>query len=156
MRCKFLALCALFAGLATMARAQAPGSFTIQCGPQIVTEEITKTWVIGTFNCTTDATINGVPFKTMTHSATAQYGATETNVWGVIVGVLANSDQVFFEYHTVGPVKNGVAGIGTMTYKKVGGTGIANGITGSGTCTVPPSTPSGSPAHPCVGTYATR
>lgn len=152
MKHRILALCALFAGFGAMSHAQASGSFSITCSPDTVSEQISANWVIATFPCTTTANINGVPFKGLTFSSTGQFGPTETNVCGVIVGSLTSGDQVFFEYHTVLPVRNGVAGIGTLTYKIVGGTGIANGITGSGNCKV------GAPgsAESCAGTYATR
>ncbi|MFZ2021701.1 MAG: hypothetical protein WBP71_08845 [Terracidiphilus sp.] len=152
MRRRIFALCALFAGFATMAQAQA--NFSINCPPPLVTQEITKTWTVDTFLCTTDGAISGVAFKGLTLSRTLQYGPTEDNVWGVMVGALANGDQVFFDYHTVFPVKNGVAGNGTLTYKMVGGTGLANGITGSGTCKVVST--SGGAQDACVGAYATR
>jgi hypothetical protein len=155
MKGRIIALCALVAGLAAMARAQAPGSFSVKCNPKVVNQEISSTWDVGTFTCTTDAAISGVPFKGLMVSATSQYAPAETNVWGVFVGTLANNDQVFFEYHVVAPAKNGVVGIGTMTYKIVGGTGIANGITGSGTCKAAPIAGGGT-EDACVGAYATR
>jgi hypothetical protein len=154
MRCKILVFCALLTCSAVAAMAQAPGAFTLSCGKPIVSQEITKSTLIGTFNCTSTATVNGLPFKGLTFSSYALYGASENNVWGVIVGALTNGDQVFFEYHNIVPVRNGATGIGNFSYKIVGGTGSANGIAGSGSCKAE-TTPDGSQLD-CVGVYATR
>jgi hypothetical protein len=56
-------------------------------------------------------------------------------------------------YQRVSPVRNRVTLVGTLTYKIVGGTGVAQGIAGSGTCTVPAPTPAGDDLA-CAGTYA--
>ena len=163
MKCRIVVFCALLAASAAMARAQvqgtiannapaqAQGAFTITCGPNLVTQEITTATKVGTFNCTTNANVNGVALKGMTWSAYGQYGPSANNVWGVIVGTLASGDQVYFTYYTVDTVKNGVIVSGSTTYKIVGGTGAVNGISGSGTCGVPVG-----PVRDCMGTYATR
>jgi len=155
MKRKIFSICALFAGFAAMAQAQTSGAFTISCGQITVEQQISATSTVGTFTCTTNATINGIPFSGLTFSTTAQSGATVNNVWGVIVGTLTNGSEVFFEYHNVVPARNGAAvGTGTLSYKIVGGTGIANGITGSGTCKTA-LTSTGS-EDSCVGNYAIR
>src|SRR5580658_10239061 len=138
---KILALCALLAAAAiaqaqtfgSPAPAQSSGAFTIKCNPTTVSQTIQPGWTISTFTCQTTATINGVPFTVLTYSATGQVSAAANNVWGVIVGTLANGDQAYFEYHTSGRPGSAL----TMTYKMTGGTGIANGMTGSGRCNVP-------------------
>lgn len=164
MQRRIVVLCALFATFATMAQAQFsstppapqnPGnSFTIKCGGYLVVQQITSTWNVGTINCTTTATVNEVPFQGLTFSETHQTAPTQINVWGVIVGTLTNGDQVYFDYHNVWPVRNGVAGAGTMTYKIVGGTGSANGATGAGTCLLPTASTGGVTQLTCTGNSA--
>ena len=154
MKRKIFAICALFAGFAAMAQAQTSGQFSISCGQITVQQQITATSTISTFPCTTNATINGVAFTGLTFSATGQLDATVGNVWGVIVGTLTNGSAVYFEYHTSYTRRNGVDSIPVLTYKIVGGTGTANGISGSGTCNVNTAT---TPVEDsCVGNYAIR
>lgn len=157
MRFKIFAICALFAGFGAMAQAQTSGSFTISCSPNTVSQQISATSTIATFPCTTNATINGIAFTGLTFSATGEFSVTEANVWGVIVGTLTNGSEVFFEYHTTFTRRNGVESIPVLSYKIVGGTGIANGISGAGTCKVS-TTPSaaGGAEDSCVGNYAIR
>jgi hypothetical protein len=138
---KIIALCALLAAAAiaqaqtfgSSAPPQSSGAFTIKCNPTTVSQTIQPGWTISTFTCQTTATINGVPIQVLTYSSTGQVSAAANNVWGVIVGTLANGDQAYFEYHTSGRPGSAL----TMTYKMTGGTGIANGMTGSGRCNVP-------------------
>ena len=151
MRFKIFAICALFAGFGAMAQAQTSGPFTISCGQTTVSQQITASWTIATFPCTTNAIINGVAFTGLTFSATAQYGATENNIYGVFVGTLANGSAVYFEYHSIAPVR----GPGTkLSYKIVGGTGTASGISGAGSCNV--TVTSTGAEDSCVGNYAIR
>lgn len=156
MRCSTLALCTLIAALAAMARAQAPGSFSIKCNPAMVNYQFDPTQAISTQACTTDAVISGVPFKALTFSQAVQYGATENSTYGVIVGTLASGDQVFFEFHTLAQhAVNAPNGVGSTTYKIVGGTGAAAGISGSGNCTGAGAKGEGSELA-CIGAYVTR
>lgn len=150
-----IALCVLVAGLAATAHAQAPGSFTISCNPTLVAYQFTATQSVSTFTCTTNATINGVPFSGLTFSQAVDGTASERNVWDVAVGTLANGNQVFLQFHTVARAINAVSSTGTTTYKIVGGTGIANGISGSGTCNGTGVQGKGSEMA-CIGSYATR
>lgn len=155
MKLRIFALCALFAGFAALSRAQAPGTFSIKCNPTLLVYQFTATQSVSTFTCTTDAVINGVPFNGLTFSQTVQGTARDRNVWDVVVGALANGDQVFFQMHTVAGAISSVSSTGTTTYKIVGGTGIANGISGSGTCKGTGVQGKGSEMT-CVGAYATR
>jgi hypothetical protein len=157
MKCRIFALCVLLAGSAAMAQAQAaPGSFSIKCNPSLVDYKFSATQQIATTTSTTDAAINGVPFKGLTFSTAAQIGATENLIYGVIVGTLANGDLVFFQYSVVSHhAVNSPSGTGPMSYKIVGGTGAANGISGSGNCTAAGATGLGS-EFSCLGTYATH
>jgi hypothetical protein len=156
MKRKILAICALFAGFAAMGQAQTSGQFSISCGQTTVEQQITATSTISTFPCTTNATINGVAFTGLTFSATGQFDATVANVWGVFVGTLSNGNAVYFEYHTSYTRRNGVDSIPVLTYKIVGGTGIATGISGSGTCKVTGTSTAGGAEDSCVGNYAIR
>jgi hypothetical protein len=155
MKLKIIALCALFAGSVAMAQAQAPGSFSITCNPTLVVYQFSATQSVETFTCTTTAAVNGVPFNGLTFSQTVLGTASESNVWDVVVGVLANGDQVYIQFHTVARATSGVSRSGTSTYKIVGGTGIANGISGSGTCNGSGLQGKGSEMT-CVGAYTTR
>jgi len=155
MKCRTLALCALFAGFAVMARAQAPGSFTLNCNPNLITYPFDATQEISTHTCTTDAVINGVPFRGLTFSSYAQATKTGSSNWGVIVGTLANGDEVFFEFHADWLATSSVSSTGTTTYKIIGGTGAATGITGSGTCKDTALQGKGNEMA-CVGAYVTR
>jgi hypothetical protein len=152
---RIFALCALFAGVATVAQAQAPGSFTIKCSPSLVVYQFSATQSIWTYTCTTDAVINGVPITGLTFSQTAQGTAIARDAWGVIVGSLANSDKVFFQFNVAAHNTSSVTNAGILSYKIVGGTGIANGISGSGTCSGTGVQGGGSEST-CVGAYATR
>jgi hypothetical protein len=134
MKCRIFVLCALLAGLAAATQAQAPGSFAINCNPNLVGYPFTATQSIQTHTCTTDAKINGVAFTVLTFSSYAQTTKTASSNWAVIVGTLANGDQVFFTFHADWTPTSSLSSVGTTTYKMVGGTGIATGISGSGTC----------------------
>jgi hypothetical protein len=100
--------------------------------PVIVSQNITPSSYVFTFTATTTAQINGVAIKGLTFSGYAQSGPAEFHVWGVIVGELANGDQVTFMYQRVSPVRNGVTLEGTLTYKIVGGNRRSNGHHGVG------------------------
>ncbi len=154
MRLKIAFACALFAFTGTTLFAQASGTFTIHTNGVIVTQEITPSTKVWTSTGTTTAQINGVAITGLTFSAYGQTTPGEFRVWGVLVGTLANGDQVTFTYQRIAPMRNGVTLASTMTYKIVGGTGVAKGITGSGTCKPPAPTPSGVSDYPCVGAYA--
>ena len=155
MKVKIAFACALyvFTAVAATPFAQAPGTFTMHGNPIPVSQDITPASQVFTFTSTTTAQINGIPIKDLTHSGYGETTATAIKVWGVMVGNLANGDQVYLTYQRVSPVRNRVTQIGTMTYKIVGGTGAIKGITGSGTCTVPPPTAAGNDLA-CAGTYA--
>jgi hypothetical protein len=165
-----VALCALFAGLTAtagaqmqgqiQAPAQARGSFTMQCDPLLVGYLFSSTQTITTYLCSTNATINGVAFKGLTFSDAGQCNSvdgampTACEDWGVFVGALANGDQVFFQYQATSR-RAGTATSGTMSYKIVGGTGSANGISGSGNCNST-GTVGKETVRTCSGTYALR
>ena len=165
MKHKIFALCVLIAGFAATAAAQvqgqvqaasqaaAPGSFTIKCNPTLVSYAFSATQTVWTYACTTDGAVNGVSFSGLTFSATNQRVTGGSVIWGVIVGTLTNGDRVFFQFHTDAKAVNGVDTAGTTTYTIVGGTGIANGIKGSGTCKSSGAPGQGSEMD-CVGTYA--
>ncbi len=169
MKHTIFALCVLFAGFAATAQGQvqsfgpakapapapAPGSFNIKCNPDLVTYRFSATQTIATYTCTTDGAINGVAFKELTFSQTHQTSGSETKNWGVIVGTLANGDMVFFEYQAVAEQTSAVNNVAKMSYTIVGGTGIANGISGSGTCSAVGAAGKGN-EQACVGTYAVR
>ena len=155
MKHRIFALCTLFAGLATMAQAQAQGSFTMKCNPTLVNYQFSATQQISTFTCTTDATVNGVAFNGLTFSETSQVTTSGGDSWGVIVGALANGGQVFFQFTAVAHKASSTSGTAQMSYKIVGGTGTANGITGSGTCNATEGQGTGS-EQTCVGTYTTH
>jgi hypothetical protein len=150
MRLKIALACALFAFTSATPFSQAPGAFTMHSTPVIVSQNITPSSYVFTFTATTTAQINGVAIKGLTFSGYAQSGPAEFHVWGVIVGELANGDQVTFMYQRVSPVRNGVTLEGTLTYKIVGGTGAAKGITGSGSCKIPQA----GLDSVCAGAYA--
>jgi hypothetical protein len=153
MRLKIAFACALFAFTSTTLFAQASGTFTIHSNPVTVSQDITPSTQVFTSTGTTTAQINGVAITGLTYSGYGQTTATEIKVWGVMVGTLANGDQVHFVYQRVSPVRNRVTLAGTFTYKIVGGSGVAKGIAGSGTCVLPPPTASGGD-FACVGAYA--
>jgi hypothetical protein len=165
MKHKIAVPCALFAGFTATAgaqtqgqgqvQAQAPGSFTIKCNPNLVSYAFSSTQTVWTYACTTDGSVNGVPFSGLTFSATNQRVTGGSVIWGVIVGTLTNGDRVFFQFHTDAKAVNGVDTAGETTYKIVGGTGIANGIAGSGSCKGMGAPGQGSQMA-CVGTYATH
>jgi hypothetical protein len=161
--------CALFAGLIATAGAQvqgqaqgqapasapASGSFTIKCNPNLVTYQFSSTQTVSAYACTTDATINGVAFNGLTFSQTNQAISGETRDWGVIVGTLTNGDFVFFEYEAGSHETSSATSNATMSYKIVGGSGIANGISGSGNCSATGTVGQGN-VQTCTGTYAVR
>ncbi|MFZ0036237.1 MAG: hypothetical protein WAK91_02365 [Candidatus Acidiferrales bacterium] len=153
MRLKIAFACALFALAAATSFAQAPGAFTIHSGTVIVSQDITPTSQVFTSTGTTTAQINGVAITGLKYSGYGETTPTAIKVWGVMIGALANGDQINMIYQRVSPVRNRVTLVGTLTYKIVGGTGVAKGITGSGTCTVPPPTPTGNDMA-CAGSYA--
>jgi hypothetical protein len=171
MKHKIFALCVLFAGFAATARAQvqgqaqaqsqtpAPaqsqGSFTMQCTPVIVSYLFTSTEQIMAYVCQTDATINGVAFKGLAFSQVSLGNTSGSEDRGVIVGTLANGDQVFFQFQGSSRRTSNTTSAATMSYKIVGGTGSATGISGSGTCN---ETGTIGQAHEqtCVGTFAVR
>lgn len=163
MKHRIFALCVLVAGFAATARAQvkalppaqAPGTFTIKCNPDLVTYRFTATQTIATYTCTTDGAINGVAFTGLTFSQTHETNGRETKNWGVIVGTLANGNQVYFEYQAVAEQTSATANVATMSYQIVGGTGIANGISGSGSCKAIGAAGKGN-EQACTGTYATH
>ncbi len=163
MKHRIFALCVLVSGFAATARAQvqalppaqAPGTFTNKCNPNLVSYQFSPTQVIWTFNCTTDAAINGVAFTGLTYSLTSEGNAAAEKNWGVMVGTLANGDQVFFEIQGVDQKTSATSNAGTMSYKIVGGTGIANGISGSGTCKTNGAQGKGG-VQTCAGAYAIR
>lgn len=163
MKQMIFALCVLFAGFASTARAQgqihalAPvqGSFTIKCNPNLVTYNFSSSQQIATYICTTDGAINGVAFKELTFSQTHVTNGSETKNWGVIVGTLANGDLVYFQYQAVAQQTSAATNVAKMSYKIVGGTGTANGISGSGTCSAAGAAGKGN-EQACTGTYAVR
>jgi hypothetical protein len=167
MKHMLFALCVLFAGFAATAEAQvqgqaqapapapASGSFSIKCSPNLVSYAFSQTQTVWTYACTTDAAVNGVPFGGLTFSATNQRVTGGSVIWGVIVGTLTNGDRVFFQFHTDAKAVNGVDTAGETTYKIVGGTGIANGIAGSGTCKGSGAPGQGSEMA-CAGGYTVR
>ncbi|MGO9324549.1 MAG: hypothetical protein ACLP07_08305 [Terracidiphilus sp.] len=141
----------------TQAPAPAPGSgsFTIKCNPTLVIYQFSATQGIWTYECTTDSAINGVQFKGLTFSLTSVGNAAAVKDWGVIVGTLANGDQVFFQVQAVAQKTSAATSAAKMSYKIVGGTGIASGISGSGTCNETGAQGKGSEST-CVGAYAVR
>jgi hypothetical protein len=163
MKHRIVVLFALFAGFTTTAAApvqgqvQAParasGSFTLQCDPPLVGYQFSSTQSVTAYLCETDATINGVAFKGLAFSQTGQGNATEAEDWGVFVGALANGDQVFFQYQATWRRIGSTGTTATMSYKIVGGTGIANGISGSGNCNAT-GTVGKSNEKTCSGAYA--
>jgi hypothetical protein len=169
MKHSIVVLCVLFAGLTATAgaqvqgqgQAQAPtqapasGSFTIQCQPTLVGYQFSSTQTVSAYVCTTDATINGVAFNGLTFSQTNQAVSGETKAWGVIVGSLTDGSLVFFEYQAGSHTTSSVTSTATMSYKIVGGTGIANGISGSGNCSATGTNGKGN-EQTCVGTFAVR
>jgi hypothetical protein len=163
MKHAIFALCVLFAGFAATAKAQvqalppaqAPGSFTIKCNPTLVTYQFTATQTVSAYACTTDAMINGVAINGLTFSQTNISTPSETQNWGVIVGSLINGDLVFFQYQALARKTSAVTDAATMSYKIVGGTGIANGISGSGTCKAVGAVGQGT-EQACVGAYVIR
>jgi len=169
MKRTIFAICALMAGFAAMARAQgqvqplapaqAPaqdsGSFSIKCNPTLVDYQYSSTQAVMAYVCATDAKINGVAFKELAFSLSSLSNGTESEDRGVIVGALANGDQVFFEFQAASRRTSNTTSAATMSYKIVGGTGIANGISGSGTCKEAGTIGKGS-EQTCIGTYAVR
>jgi hypothetical protein len=175
MKRSIVVLCALFAGFTATARAQvqgqaqgqapasapaqapaqASGSFTMQCNPVLVSYLFTSTEEIMAYLCQTDAKINGVAFTGLAFSQVSLINASESEDRGVFVGALANGDQVFFEFQGSSRRTSNTTTAATMSYKIVGGTGSANGISGSGNCN---ETGTIGQAHEqtCVGTYALR
>jgi hypothetical protein len=160
-------LCALFAGFTATAAAQVQGqaqgqapaqassSFTMQCQPTLVTYLFTSTEGVMAYNCATDATINGVAFKGLAFSQVSLGNTSGSEDRGVIVGALANGDQVFFQYQATSRRTSNTTSAATMSYKIVGGTGIANGISGSGNCNATGTIGQGN-VQSCSGTYAVR
>jgi hypothetical protein len=167
MKDSIVVLCALFAGFAATASAQvqgqiqaqspapASGSFTMQCQPTLVTYLFSSTEGVMAYLCETDATINGVAFKGLAFSQVSQGNASGSEDRGVIVGALANGDQVFFQYQATSRRTGNTTSAATMSYKIVGGTGIANGISGSGNCNATGTIGKGN-EQTCTGTYAVR
>lgn len=171
MKRTILAICVLFGACGATARAQgqvqalapskapapapASGSFTIKCNPDLVTYRFSATQTIATYTCTTDGAISGVAFKELTFSQTHQSNGNETKNWGVIVGTLTNGDMVYFEYQALAEQTSAVNNVAKMSYTIVGGTGIANGISGSGNCNAVGAAGKGN-EQTCVGTYAVR
>ncbi|HVN93551.1 MAG TPA: hypothetical protein VMT38_07640 [Terracidiphilus sp.] len=163
MKHRIFVLCVLVVGFAATARAQvqalpqaqAPGTFTIKCNPNLVTYKFSTTQTVSAYECTTDATINGVAFKGLSFSQTNQNVTGVTKDWGVIVGTLTSGDMVFFDYQAEAQSTSATTFTGAMTYKIVGGTGSANGITGSGTCKAGGAQGKGD-QQVCTGTYAVR
>lgn len=152
MKVRILVFCALLAGVSAMARAQAPGAFTMHCALPVVQQNVTPSAAVFTKSCTATATINGIAIKGMTFSAYQVDGPTSNTVWGVIVGTLASGDMIYLRYHDVLPVRNGMAGAGDFTYQFAGGTGAVNGIAGSGSCKV--ETNATGADYQCAGAYA--
>ena len=169
MKHSIVVLCVLFAGLTATAgaqvqgqgQAQAPtqapasGSFTIQCQPTLVGYQFSSTQTVSAYVCTTDATINGVAFKGLAFSQVSLGNTSGSEDRGVIVGALANGDQVFFQYQATSRRTSNTTSAATMSYKIVGGTGIANGISGSGNCSATGTNGKGN-EQTCVGTFAVR
>jgi len=163
MKHRIFAICVLVAGFAATTRAQvqalppaqAPGTFTIKCNPDRVTYPFSATQSIWTYVCTTDGTINGVAFNGLTFSQTGISSASETKSWGVIVGSLVNGSMVFFQFQAVAHKTSSSSNAATVSYKIVGGTGIASGISGSGNCNETDALGKGSEMA-CAGAYATR
>jgi hypothetical protein len=137
------------------APAQAASSFTMQCNPVLVSYLFTSTEGIMAYLCETNATINGIAFQGLAFSQVSLGNTSGSEDRGVIVGALANGDQVFFQFEGSSRRTSNTTSAATMSYKIVGGTGIANGISGSGTCN---ETGTIGQAHEqtCVGTYALR
>ena len=165
MKHAIFALCVLFAGFATTARAQgeikalapapAPGSFSIKCNPNLVINQYTATQSIWTYTCSTDAAINGVAFKGLTFSETGDGNDSGKNTWGVIVGTLANGNEVYFQFHGTARKTSTVTSAGTLSYTIVAGSGTASGISGSGTCNGTGAQGKGS-EWTCAGSYTVR
>jgi hypothetical protein len=170
MKHRLVVLCALFAGISATAGSQVPGqvqaqapaqaagSFTIQCDSTLVSYLFTPTEAVMTYFCQTNATINGVAFKNLALSQVSEgnsSAATQARDWGVMVGALANGDEVFFEYQDATRRVGSTGVSGTMAYKIVGGTGSASGITGSGNCNMTGTVGKGN-EQSCSGTYAIR
>jgi len=150
---KKIACSAFFVIAAAAAQAQATGTFTITCAGNTLFQTIAAGREVGTFTCTSTAQVNGVPVKQVTFSSYTERAATEVHVWGVFVATLENGDQVNADYQTLAPARGGVARSGTLTYKLVGGSGIAKGIAGSGTCAITVPAPDSS-IDACTGAYA--
>jgi hypothetical protein len=165
MKHRIFALCVFFAGFTATAGAQVPSqvqapaqaaaSFTIQCQPTLVTYLFTSTEGVMAYLCETNATINGVAFQGLAFSQVSQGNASGSEDRGVIVGALANGDQVFFQYQATSRRTGNTTSAAIMNYKIVGGTGTATGITGSGTCNATGTIGKGNVQN-CSGTYAVR
>jgi len=153
MKHRIVVLCVLVASFAATARAQAPGSFAIKCNPATVSYQFSPTEEISSFVCTTDAMINGVAFNGLTFSQANETVGGESKDWGVIVGSLVNGSLVFFQYQAVAARTGAATGVATMSYKIVGGTGTAIGISGSGTCKAAGGVET---VQACVGAYVIR
>jgi len=169
MKCTIFAICVLFGAAGATVRAQgqvqalapaqapaqASGSFSIKCNPTLVDYQFSSTQAVMAYLCATDATINGVAFKELAFSQSSLSNGAESEDWGVIVGALANGDQVFFEFQAASRRTGSTSTSATMSYKIVGGTGTANGMSGSGTCKATGTVGKGA-EQTCVGTYAVR
>ena len=142
MRSRIFVLCALCVGFAAMARAQAPGqvngSFSLTCNPAPYLYDFGSAQQLSMASCTTTATANGLAYSGLTRSTylqvvKADQGVLHNEAWGFMVGTLTNGDQVYIETYGVSE-QIGANSNATMSYKIVGGTGTANGFSGSGTC----------------------
>ncbi len=67
------------------------------------------------------------------------------------MGSLVNGDLVLFRYQAVAERTSDSTNAATMSYKVVGATGIAHGMSGSGNCKG-----NGTNVQACVGSFGVR
>ena len=159
MKYKLLCVCAVLAISAAPAAAQSKQSFTGKCGKPEGVQTIPAgdkeghVFMIQQGKCeTATGEMEGVKSKGGAFAEHGESSATRTQSWGVYTETYENGDELFYDYHTSGAVKDGNITSGGNTYRIIGGTGKLKGVKGSGSCKLKGNA-DGSLDFTCTGEY---
>jgi hypothetical protein len=149
----------MFVALAVaMASAQTKTTMSGKCGKPDVMHSLPagdpqgRTFTLSQGKCTAVGDVGGVAGKDGTFTEHAEVTGTHFRNWGVYVESFANGDKVFYDYQSVGTMKDGAFQSATNKYQISGGTGKMKSIKGSGTCKLTGSSDGGTD-YSCSGTY---
>jgi hypothetical protein len=156
MNYRAMSVCVFVALAVAMASAQTKTTMSGKCGKADVEHSLPagdqqgRTFTLSQGKCTVTGDVGGVAGKQGTFTEHAEITGNHFRNWGVYVVAFDNGDKIFYDYQSVGTMKDGAFQSATNKYQISGGTGKMKGIKGSGTCKLTGNS-DGSTDYSCSG-----